>query len=93
MILALTEEEIKLQIKNLPEWEFHKKKLVRTFNFINFIQAISFINKIALISEEQNHHPILINNYSSLQVKLYTHDVKGISQKDFVLAKAINQLL
>ena len=89
----LTKEQINKNLKDLPEWCLEKQNLVRTFHFNDFKQAIAFLNQIAVLSEEQNHHPILISKYDTVQVKLYTLDVKGISQKDFVLAKAIDQLL
>jgi 4a-hydroxytetrahydrobiopterin dehydratase len=90
---TLTKEQINKNLKGLPEWYIEKQKLVRTFYFNDFNQAIAFLNQIAVLSEEQNHHPILISKYNTVEVKLYTLDVKGISQKDFALAEAIDQLL
>ena len=65
---------------------------VRGKEFENFVKAIEFINKIAEIAEEQEHHPVLTNSYNYLKIELKTHDINGISDKDFKLAKTIDDL-
>ena len=55
-------------------------------------RLLLFLNQVADIAEINNHHPMLINNFNSLIIQLVTHDVKGVSQKDFDLAIAIDQL-
>ena len=89
---ALTIQEIKNQLKLLPNWKYQKGFLQRDFEFSSFKKTINFLNEVAYLAETKNHHPMLINNFNILEIKLSTHDVNGISQKDFDLASDIDEL-
>ena len=88
----LSPEEIKDQIILITSWHIDLGLLCKEIHFKSFRNAISYINKIAMISEENNHHPIITNNYLLVIIKLTTKDVGGLSQKDFDLAKLIDQI-
>jgi 4a-hydroxytetrahydrobiopterin dehydratase len=87
---AFTAREIKNLLNLIPDWEYKDEFLQRSFKFDSFKKTITFLNQVADIAEMKKHHPVLINNFNSLQIQLTTHDVKGISQKDFDLALAID---
>ena len=89
---ALTIREIKNQLKLLPNWKYQKGFLQRDFEFSSFKKTINFLNEVAYIAEVKDHHPMLINNFNILEIRLSTHDVNGISQKDFDLALDIDKL-
>lgn len=89
---ALTIREIKNQLKLLSNWKYQKGFLHRNFEFSSFRKTINFLNEVANIAEVKDHHPMLINNFNILEIKLSTHDVNGISQKDFDLALDIDKL-
>ena len=89
----LKEEEIKELAAKIPSWEIHPKYIQRNFVFENFIEAFSFMTKVALLAEKYNHHPNWENVYSQVIIKLSTHDLGGISSLDLVLASEINKLL
>ena len=89
---ALTIQEIKNQLKLLPSWKYQKGFIQRDFEFSSFKKTINFLNEVASIAEVKDHHPMLINNFNILEIKLSTHDVNGISQKDFDLASDIDEL-
>ena len=89
---ALTIQEIKNQLKLLPSWKYQKGFLQRSFEFSSFKKTINFLNEVAYIAEVKDHHPMLINNFNILEIKLSTHDVNGISQKDFDLALDIEKV-
>ena len=89
---VLTNKEINIKINEIDDWKIIDGSLCKEFEFVNFVKAIEFINKIAEIAEEQEHHPVLINSYNHLRIELKTHDVNGISKKDFKLAKTIDDL-
>ena len=75
-------------------WEEKNNKLVKNFIFKDFISALSFLSKVALISEESDHHPEIISIYNKVTIKLSTHDIGNkVSKKDFNLAKAIDKLI
>tara|TARA_B100000212_G_scaffold308320_1_gene258001 strand:- start:377 stop:664 length:288 start_codon:yes stop_codon:yes gene_type:complete len=89
----LKEEEIKELGAKIPGWEIHQKYIERNIIFQDFVDAFSFMTKVALLSEKYNHHPNWENVYSKLRIKLSTHDLGGISSLDHVLASEINSLL
>ncbi len=89
---ALDEKEILDNLSKVSKWVYNNGYLEREIEFSKYLDSIEFINKVAIIAEKQDHHPKLTSNFKSLLIQLTTHDVKGISQKDFQLAKAIDTL-
>ena len=89
----LKEEEIKELAAKIPGWEIQPKYIERNLIFENFIDAFSFMTKVALLAEKYNHHPNWENVYSQVNIKLTSHDLGGISSLDHVLASEINNLL
>jgi len=89
----LQEEEIKELAAKIPSWEIHPKYIERNIHFENFIDAFSFMTKVALLAEKYNHHPNWENVYSKVNIKLTNHDLGGISSLDHLLASEINNLL
>ena len=86
----LQDKELKELIAKIPGWEIKSEYLKREFDFQNFIEAFSFMTKIALICEKYNHHPNWKNIYSKVIIKLSTHDLGGITNLDEKLASEIN---
>ena len=84
--------EIEKLLRKFPNWEYQNEFIQRNLKFSSFKKTIAFLNEVAAIAELKNHHPKLINNYNSLIIQLSTHDVNGISEKDFDLAEAIDKL-
>ena len=89
----LKDEEIKELKAKIPDWEIHSNFIQRDIIFKNFVDAFSFMTKVALLAEKYNHHPNWENVYSQVKIKLSTHDLGGISNLDNVLASEINNLL
>ena len=88
----LQNEELKELVNKIPGWVINSKDIEREFNFENFIEAFSFMTKIALICEKNNHHPNLENVYSKVIIKLSTHDLGGITNLDQTIASEINDV-
>lgn len=75
------------------DWIIKDNYLQKNFNFSSFLKAIEFINKIAFLAEEINHHPdILLHSYNQVLIKTMTHDVGEITDKDYTLCKKIDAL-
>tara|TARA_B100000609_G_scaffold65410_1_gene51591 strand:- start:320 stop:550 length:231 start_codon:yes stop_codon:yes gene_type:complete len=75
-------------------WTESDNKLKREFKFKDFNEAISFINRIAVVSEKYNHHPEIYNVYNKVIISLCTHDQGSIiTDKDYDLAKKIDDIL
>ena len=88
----LSNNEIKTLKIELPEWDFSGRKIKRTFTYQNFIEAFSFMTKVALLAEGMNHHPEWSNVYSKVEIELFTHDSGGLTQLDIELAKKIDRI-
>ena len=76
------------------DWKEENNSLKRDFKFKNFIEAWSFMTKVAMVAEKMNHHPEWCNNYNTVSITLTTHD-KGstVTDKDRELAKKIDELI
>jgi len=87
----LTKIEATEKLSYLNEkWILKGKFIHREFVFENFIEAFSFMTTIALIAEKANHHPNWKNVYNIVTISLNTHDVDGLTEKDFDLATKID---
>jgi len=73
-------------------WSLQDNKLHREFIFSDFVTAFGFMAQAALIAERSNHHPEWFNVYKKVVVNLTTHEVEGISRKDFKLAKEMDKI-
>jgi len=88
----LGSDEITQRLAKLPQWKLENGKLHRAYQFANFVDAFGFMAKCALIAEKHDHHPEWFNVYNKVVVDLTTHDAGGISDRDFVLAEAMERL-
>ena len=89
---TLSTDEINSALKNLPEWECGKECLMATYRFPNFVQAFGFMTSVALEAERMNHHPDWWNSYNEVRIELSSHSARGITQKDILLARKIQEL-
>lgn len=72
-------------------WEEKDNQLYRKFVFNNFIEAFSFMTKVAILAEKANHHPTWTNTWNTVEIFLSTHDAGNIvTDKDRELSKAID---
>lgn len=81
----------------VPEWQIVEvdgiNRLQRIFKFKDYIEAIAFTNKIAMIAEKEDHHPMLIVEWGSVSVQWWTHVVKGLHKNDFIMAAKTDRLI
>ena len=86
-------KELMNKIKSdLNEWIIHNELLVKEFVFSTFQDAINFVNAVAKIADEADHHPDIFISYNKVKISLITHDLGEISEKDYSLAKEIESL-
>ena len=89
--MKLEDGQISELLKTLPRWSLKNGKLHREYQFDDFKNAFAFMSQAADSAEEMQHHPEWFNVYSKVTVDLFTHDVGGLSQKDFSLAKKMDE--
>ncbi|HIP81577.1 MAG TPA: 4a-hydroxytetrahydrobiopterin dehydratase [Leucothrix mucor] len=90
-IKQATNKEIQAFISQNKAWELEQNKLHREYMFKNFIEAFGFMTQIALIAEKSNHHPEWFNVYNKVVIDLTTHEAGGITERDFSLAKQMDE--
>lgn len=93
MTLLLDDKEIRAALAVLQGWRREDDHLVRDFSFDGFREAIAFLVRVADAAEAANHHPELTNVYSSVTVRLTSHDVAGITRRDVDLAHAVTAVV
>jgi 4a-hydroxytetrahydrobiopterin dehydratase len=89
----LSEEEVRKYISDLGNaWELKDGKIVKSFQFASFMDAIEFVNKVAKVAEKLDHHPIITINWKMVRLSLKSFDLDAITKRDINLAKKIEEL-
>ena len=83
----LTNTQIEGWLKEHPEWTLQVGFIQRTFLFHDFNETYGFIARVALLAVALQHHPDWSGTYRTVTIRLRTHDVDGITEKDLVFAK------
>lgn len=83
----LSEEALAARSAELKDWTLKEGFLERTFGFNDFNETYGFIARVALLAEALQHHPDWSGTYRTVTLRLRTHDVDGITEKDVVFAK------
>ncbi|MCF1191850.1 4a-hydroxytetrahydrobiopterin dehydratase [Mangrovimonas sp. AS39] len=89
----LSDQEIEAKLLRFPDWEYYENAIHVEFEFDNFKDCFSAMSRIAFECEALNHHPNWANVYNILTISLSTHDVDGVTEKDFKLAEAIETIV
>ena len=88
----LTPAQIKTALGAVKDWKKESPAITRTYQFKDFNGSMDFVNKIARVAEEANHHPDIDIRWNKVTLTLATHSEGGLTQKDFDLAKKIDAL-
>lgn len=76
-----------------PEWNTQGAYLVKGYQFKDFVSAINFINQVADLAEDHDHHPdIFLHDYDQVEVRLTTHQDERVTDKDIKLAADIDKI-
>ena len=89
---ALTNKQIGVQLKTVPDWAQRAHTIGRTFKFEGFLKSIDFVNRIAKRAQKLNHHPDIDIRFNKVTLTLTTHDDGGITGKDFALARQCDEV-
>lgn len=83
--------KIILALSTLPEWSRSGEMISRTFAFKDFPAAMKFVNAVAELAEQAQHHPDVDIRWNKVTLALTTHDAGGLTEKDFELARQIDR--
>jgi 4a-hydroxytetrahydrobiopterin dehydratase len=92
----LTGNDINSHLKEIsPEWQLAEdsKSISRTFKFKNYYDTMAFVNVVAMVAHQQDHHPDMTVTYNTCRVEFSTHSVGGLSLNDFICAAKVDGTL
>lgn len=86
---------VKMKEQLRAEWSLADggKKLAARFDFKNYFRTIAFVNAVAYIAMQEDHHPDITFGYNYCSVQYWTHTIDGLSENDFICAAKIDALL
>lgn len=90
--LPLSQKEAEDLAREIPLWTPGAGAIEREFHFRNFREAMEFVNRVAALANEQDHHPDMYISYSNVRLTLSTHKINGLSLNDFIVAAKIDVL-
>ena len=92
----VTDEEISELHPQVPEWsivvENGVRKLERAFRFPNFVQALTFTDRVGEVAEAEGHHPRLLTEWGKVTVTWWTHKIKDLHRNDLIMAAKSDQM-
>jgi 4a-hydroxytetrahydrobiopterin dehydratase len=91
-VVKLSDEEISSKLKGIHGWVREGDFIRKGWMFRDFVDAMTFINRVAFIAEKYGHHPEIFNTYNRVVLRFTTHDIGGLSKMDFEMAKEINEM-
>jgi 4a-hydroxytetrahydrobiopterin dehydratase len=93
---VLTDAQIAEFHPQVSDWQIKEvdgvKRLERVFKLKNFIEAVAFTNKIAMIAEKEDHHPLIVTEWGRVTIQWWTHKIRGLHQNDFIMAAKTDEL-
>ncbi|MCU0785079.1 MAG: 4a-hydroxytetrahydrobiopterin dehydratase [Verrucomicrobia bacterium] len=88
----LKASQIKVALHKVPSWKKRGATIARTFQFKDFVAAITFVNAVAKLAEKAWHHPDIDIRWNKVTLTLSTHGEGGLTEKDFKLARQFDRL-
>jgi len=90
---VLTDAQVQERLAELNgDWEKYGNSLRREFKFDDFSGSVDFVTRLTPVANELNHHPDLFISWNLVRVSLISHSEHGITEKDFELAKKLDEL-
>ncbi len=88
----LGKDELSTHVGTLPDWKLAGDRIEKEFTFPNYHETMAFVNALAWIAHQEDHHPDLQVHYSRCVVKFSTHDAGGITLNDVICAAKVERL-
>ena len=92
----VTDEEIPSLMSQIPLWDIIEenniKKLTCLFKFSDYEQSLVFTNKVAILADEEDHHPQITLEWGKVKVIWWSHKIQGLHQNDFICAAKTDKL-
>ena len=86
----LSDDQVAEHMKSVPGWAFKQNQIERAYRFSDFKGSMAFVNRVAALAEELDHHPDILILYDRVTLSLTSHDSGGLTERDFRLAGRID---
>jgi 4a-hydroxytetrahydrobiopterin dehydratase len=86
----MPESEVDQRLQALPGWQREGTHIRRVYTFGSFKEAMAFVNRVAELAEQADHHPDMLVEYRRVTLTLTSHDVGGLTARDLRLAQKID---
>lgn len=92
-VSPLKGQELEKLRSQVPGWEVvQQHHLYRVFHFPDFKQTLAFVNEVGEVAEQQGHHPYICLTWGKAEISIWTHNINGLTENDFILAARIDAL-
>ncbi|HLW16433.1 MAG TPA: 4a-hydroxytetrahydrobiopterin dehydratase [Actinomycetota bacterium] len=88
----LSPDEVSSRLQEVNGWTLEGDRITKLFTLEDFAGTIAFLDRITPIADEQNHHPDVSIHWNELILTLWTHASGGLTERDFRLARAIDEM-
>ena len=86
-------EDLSQLQKQVDGWNtIEEHHIMKTFEFPDFRGALTFVNRVGELAEEQGHHPDISFTWGKVEITTWTHKINGLTERDFILAAKIDHL-
>ena len=89
----LNEDMIAQALESVGDWTLNGESIQRTFAHDDFLGSMAFVRSVADLAESAQHHPDILIRWNKVTLTLSTHYAGGLTERDFMLAKSIDQLV
>jgi 4a-hydroxytetrahydrobiopterin dehydratase len=87
----MSDNEIAERLPSVPGWALKEKQLEKAYKFDDFKGSMAFVNRVAAIADDMDHHPDILILYDRVTLSVTSHDSGGLTERDFRLAGRIDQ--
>jgi 4a-hydroxytetrahydrobiopterin dehydratase len=88
----LNKTQVTRGLRSLPQWSRRSRTIRRTFEFKGFMDAIAFVDRVAIRAEKSDHHPDIDIRWNRVTLALTTHSEGGLTAKDFAMARLCDRV-
>ncbi len=94
-IPPLTPDKVSRMMNIVSGWNLRKgpERIEKLYKFRDFAESMAFVNRVADIAEEQDHHPDILIHWNEVTLTLWTHAINGLHDNDFIVAAKIDKMM
>ena len=89
----MDDKEVRVMLGKVDGWEWRDNTIRKKFKFKDFSESMKFVNRVAVLAEEEGHHPNIFISWNRVTLTLTTHAIGGLSENDFILAAKIDKYI